>query len=284
MCRRHLDGLRQPGDQVAAAHYEGPFASHRKSRSHRDLDVFGGALADQQAHVATHVRHDRLIHLVTSDANRCRGDDAAERDDRDFGGATSDVDHHRARGGLDRKAGADRGRHRLLDEVRLARSGHGGSVRDRSLFDFRNARWDADHNARVTYVPRAVVGACDEVPDHLLGVVEVGDHAIAHRTYRHDVRRLEFGPAERLDGGADAEHLARAGADRDNRRFVDDDAAAADMHEGVRRAEVDADVGRPHPQHGGKQAHRQDVEEALAKARDGPDHTPGGGVIHSFTP
>jgi hypothetical protein len=30
-------------------------------------------------------------------------------------------------------------------------------------------------------VPRPVVSARDEVPDHLLGVIEVGDHSVTHR-------------------------------------------------------------------------------------------------------
>src|ERR1700674_5944715 len=100
-------------------------------------------------------------------------------------------------------------------------------------------------------VPGAVVGTSDEVPDHLLGVFEVSDHAVPKRTHRHDVGR---GPAQHAAGfGADAEHLTRAFAHRDHRRLVEDDAAAADVDERVGGPEVDADGGGPDPQHGSQQ-------------------------------
>src|SRR4029077_14169978 len=154
-------------------------------------------------------------------------DDPTERGDRNLGGAASYVDHHRSRSGLHRQSGADRRRHRLLDEMRLARAGHGGGVRDRSLLNLRDAGRDTDHDTRVADVPRAVVGTRDEVPDHLLGMIEVRDHTIAQWTYSHDVRRCPPQHPPRL--GADAEHLTGAGADRDHRWLVDDDAAAADV-------------------------------------------------------
>ncbi len=131
-------------------------------------------------------------------------------------------------------------------------------------------------------VPGAVVGARDEVPDHLLGVLEVGDHTAAQRTHRDDVRR---GPAEHPAClSADAQNLAGALADRDDRWLIEDDAAAAHMNQRVGRPEVDADIGRPEPQHGGQQTHCRDVERSIAKARDGADHTPRRGAFYMSTP
>jgi actin-like ATPase involved in cell morphogenesis len=43
-----------------------------------DLDVLGGALADQEVVLALDVLDDRLVELVAADADRLAGDDAGE--------------------------------------------------------------------------------------------------------------------------------------------------------------------------------------------------------------
>ena len=134
-------------------------------------------------------------------------------------------------------------------------------VGDRALLDLRHARRNADHDARVADMPRTVVCLGDEVLDHLLGVIEVGDHAVAQRPQGDDVGRRA---AQHSPGfGADAQHLARALAHGHDRRLVENDAAPTHVHERVGRAEVDADVGRPDPQHGGEQV--QGAWRACAK-------------------
>ena len=47
------------------------------------------------------------------------------------------------------QAGADGGRHRLLDEVAAARAGVEGGVVDGALFDLGDAAGDADDDARL---------------------------------------------------------------------------------------------------------------------------------------
>ena len=79
--------------------------------------------ADQQILVAADIGDDRLVHLVAADAHAARIDDAAQRQHRHFGGAAADIHHHRAGGFGDRKAGADRRRHRLLDQKDAAGAG-----------------------------------------------------------------------------------------------------------------------------------------------------------------
>ena len=91
------------------------------------------------------------------------------------------------------------------------------------------------------------MGLGDEVLDHLLGVIEVRDHTVAQRTQRHNVGRRPTEHAARF--GADGQYLPGSLAHGDDRRFVEDDATPADVHERVGGAEVDADVGRPDPQH-----------------------------------
>ena len=87
-------------------------------------------------------------------------------------------------GSADREPGADRGGHRLLDQVRLARAGGQRRLLDGALLDAGDARRDADDDARMREA--VLVHLLDEVAEHLLGDVEVGDHAVLQRADRAD--------------------------------------------------------------------------------------------------
>src|SRR5713101_8013548 len=76
----------------------------------------------------------------------------------------------------------------------------------------------------------------DEVPQHLFGDVEIGDHAVFERTNRGNRPRRAPEHSLRLD--PDGMHLARSLVDGDHGRLGEDDATAADVDERVRRAEV----------------------------------------------
>ena len=80
------------------------------------------------------------------------------------------------------RPGADRGRHRLLDQVGLARAGGERRLLDGALLDAGHAGRDADDDARVREA--VLVHLLDEVAQHLLGHVEVGDHAVLERADR----------------------------------------------------------------------------------------------------
>ena len=203
-----------------------------------ELDLLGRLLADQELVLALDVVDDRLVHLVAADAQRLRDDDAAERDDGDLGRAAADVDDHVAGRLGDGQPGADRGGHGLLDEVRLARAGREGRFLDGALLDAGHARGHAHDDARVREA--VLVHLLDEVAQHLLGHVEVGDDAVLERPDGRDVARRAAEHPLGLD--ADGVHLAVALVDRDDRRLGEDDAAAADVHECVRGAEVDGHV------------------------------------------
>ena len=85
------------------------------------------------------------------------------------------------------RPGADRGRHRLLDQVRLAGAGRERRLLDRALLDAGHARGHADDDARVREA--VLVHLLDEVAQHLLGDVEVGDDAVLQRADRADRAR-----------------------------------------------------------------------------------------------
>ena len=91
---------------------------------------------------------------------------------------------------------------------------------------------------------RLAVHLLDEMLDHLLGDVDVGDDAVAQRPDRLDLvgglAHHQLGVvADRLDALDAVDRL-----DRDHRRLVEDDAAAADIDDGVGGAEVDRHVVR----------------------------------------
>ena len=96
--------------------------------------------------------------------------------------------------------GADRRGHRFLDEVHLARLGAHRAVLHGAALDLRDLRRHADDDAR-PQPAAALVRLADEVRQHLLGRLEVGDDAVLHRPDRGDV------------AGRPAEHLLRLGAD-----------------------------------------------------------------------
>ena len=88
--------------------------------------------------------------------------------------------------------------------------------------------------------PAARLRLAQEVAQHLLGDLEVGDHPVAQRPCRGDRGGGAADHPVRLV--ADGVDLAAIGVDGDHRRLGDDDAAAALVDERVRGAEVDGEV------------------------------------------
>ena len=142
--------------------------------------------------------------------------------------------------------GADRRRHRFLDQVHFAGLGAVGAVLHGALLDLRDLGRHADDDAR-TDPDVAVVRLLDEVGQHLLGDLEVGDDAVLHRLDGDDV------------AGRAAEHVLGVLADRldpavhlvdgHDRGLVDDNALAARVDAGVGRAEIDGQITRKQRKH-----------------------------------
>jgi hypothetical protein len=81
----------------------------------------------------------------------------------------------------------------------------------------------------------------DEIGQHLLGDVEVSDDPVLHRLDGDDVagRAAQHFLGLSTDRFDAAVHLVH----RDDRRLIDNDAAALRVHAGVRRAQIDGKVG-----------------------------------------
>ena len=151
----------------------------------------------------------------------------------------ADIHDHVAARFRDGQARSDGRHHRLLDQIDLAGLRAQRRFLHRPLFHLGDLRGDADDDPRAQQVI-AAVGLLDEVLQHHLGDVEVGDHAVLHRLDRDDVGRR---PAEHLLGFVpDREDLLVVPVKRDNGRLVDHDSAPFGVDQGVRGAEIDGQI------------------------------------------
>ena len=164
--------------------------------------------------------------------------DAGEGNQRHLGGAAADIDDHVSGRFLHRQADADRGGHRLLDQVNLAGTRLLGGFADGAALDLGDAGRDGDEHPRIRAA--ALVHLADEMAEHRLGDFEIRDDAVLQRADRDDIARR---PAEHAFGVvADGEHLVGAGLDRHDRWLAQNDAVVLDVDQRVRGAEVDADI------------------------------------------
>ena len=193
------------------------------------------------------------VHLVAADTDAPAHDDAAEADHGDLGRATTDVDDEAAGRLAHRQARPDGGRHRLLDEACPARPGVEGGIADGPLLDLGDAGRDAEDHPRPGDEAEALVHLVDEVPDHLLGDVEVADDPVPERAHGDDVGRRPADHPLRL--GSDGKDPFGLRVDGDDARFAHDDAAIANVDERIRGSEVDPDIAGEHAE--------ESVEHAL---------------------
>ena len=213
-----------------------PFDEHHLAfalgRPHRRanlfLDPLGGALADQQIIIAPDERDDRLVHLVPAHAHARRVGDSPQRQNRDLGRPAADIHHHRTDGLGHRHPRADRGRHRLLDQIHLARARIRRRVADRTPLHLGRSARHADHDLGVA-TELAAVHLLDEVVDHLLGDIDVGDHAVAQWPDRLDIARRAAHHHFRVIADRAHDLLAAHRLNRNHARLVQHDAATANI-------------------------------------------------------
>ena len=124
------------------------------------------------------VGDDAAIHLVAGNADGAADDHAAEGDDGDLGGATADVDDHAAGRLHHGQARADGGGERLFDKEAGASARAEGGVVHRPLLHLGDAAGNADDHARLGE-EGAVLHGADEIAQHPLRDLEVGDDAVA---------------------------------------------------------------------------------------------------------
>jgi hypothetical protein len=179
--------------------------------------------------VATDVGDDRLVHLVAAHAHGARIDDAAQRQHGDLGRAAADVDDHGARRLGHRQARADRGRHRLFDQEHAPRASRFGRFLNGAPLDGGGAGGHADDDLG-TGEASPVVNLADEMLDHFLRHLEIGNDTVAQGPDGGDIARGSAQHHFRLV--ADGEHvfLALDLGNGDYRRLVQDDAPSLDVN------------------------------------------------------
>jgi CheY-like chemotaxis protein len=130
------------------------------------------------------------------------------------------------------------------DLVAIAGAGHPRRVAHRALLDLRDLGWDGEHDAWMDQALTAM-DLPDEVVQHLLRDIEVGDDPVSQGTEDADRAR---GPAQHgLGLLADCQQRVIGLADGHDRGLVEDNALAADVDERVGRAEIDGEVFREQP-------------------------------------
>jgi len=131
----------------------------------------------------------------------------------------------------------------------VARGGGGARLLGRflhsALLNHRAAGRDADHDARAE--DEAVADDLfNEMAQHALRDVVIGDDALLQRTDGDDVARRAADHAARLL--ANREHAVRVLVHRHDRRLSEHDALVLHINQHVRRAEIDTDIHR-HTKH-----------------------------------
>jgi hypothetical protein len=136
----------------------------------------------------------------------------------------------------------------ILDQVDLPRPGRFHRFPDGAPLHLGDPGGDGDDDPRPDQ-GAAVVDAQDEVPQHRLRDVEIGDHAVPHGPDGDDVARR---PSEHLFGfrahGQDLLFPLGVLVDGDDGRFVQHDPLSPDIYEGVGRPQIDGQIVGKFPQ------------------------------------
>src|SRR6185503_11475053 len=239
LARVNAHRLRNAGDEVASLHFHLALFADGRRGADVDLDLLRRRLADEEVVVLPHELHDRNIELVAAGADRRIAHNAGERDDRDLRCATADVDDHVAGRRLDGEADTDCRGHGLSNHEYFFGTGTQRRVAHRTLLHFGDTRGYTDDDPGFHLEDVVLDDEREEIPQHLLGHVEVGDDAILHRTNGDHAFRRASEHSFRLE--PDALDLLGLAVDGDDGRLVQDDPLTLHIDESIRRAEVDTD-------------------------------------------
>ena len=122
--------------------------------------------------------------------------------------------------------------------MHLARTGAHSGIENRTLFNIRDQRGDADDNARLDDAR-----TCDNInqlADQRLCQNIIRDHAVLQRMHNGNIfRRAAFHFIGFL---SDGDYALRALVERDYGRFIQHNAPAALCDNDIRRTEVNSDI------------------------------------------
>ena len=235
----HGDGAGQAGEHAAALDLDAGLLLLGEDAADFHLHQLRGALADEQIVLAAHILDDGLVELVAGHLDGGGLHHAAEGDDGDVAGAAADIHHHVAVGLGDVDAGADGGGHRLLDEVHPAGTGLDAGVYHGALFYLGDAAGHADDDTGLEQL-EAALHLMDELTEHTLGHVVIGDDALPQGTDGHNVAG---GTAQHgLGLGAHLQQAAGVLIDGHHGGLVEHHALALYIYQNGGGTQVDTDV------------------------------------------
>jgi len=126
--------------------------------------------------------------------------------------------------------------------LRLSGTGTEGGFADRLALHLGALAGHTDQNPRTRGDEAVLVYLVDEVLKHLLGDHEIRDHPVLHRADGFDVARSPAQHALGLTAHGSDFLLPVGGADRNNGRLIQDDAAAADKDERVGGPQINGQI------------------------------------------
>ena len=186
---------------------------------------------------------DRLIHLIAAHAAALRLHDAGQRNHRHLRGAAADIHDHVSVGLRNRKSRSDCRRHRLLDQKHLTRAGMLGTVLHGAGLHLGDPGGNRhEHTGLHQTVPgrHQHLRLRYEVPEHLLGDLEVRDHTALHGPDRLDVQGTAIQHPVCFLPNRD--HLFGHRVYGDHGRFGKNDPLVFHIDKAVRRPQINPDV------------------------------------------
>ena len=136
---------------------------------------------------------------------------------------------------------ADGSRNGFFDQKRIACSRALRCFNHGTLLNFRGHRWHSNNRTRFEENP-ASDNPVEKQGQHTLGRIKIGDHAVLHRAYNHQiVRRAADKILRRL---TDRDHLARAAFNGRDTRLAQNDSLSPDISKQIACAKIQTDIGR----------------------------------------
>src|SRR5690606_7401403 len=137
------------------------------------------SFAYKQVMLPTHVVKDVFVERVSRYANRLVAHNSRKSYYRNLRSTSPNIYYHRAYRSVDIDSNSQRCRYGLMNHVYLFGPGMLSGIPYGTLFHFGDTGGDADYHAmRLGKQSPVGVDHLDHAPDHLLGSMEVGDHAV----------------------------------------------------------------------------------------------------------
>ena len=235
---------------IGAAHFQLADFRRRIGAANFLLDAFCGRHTDDDAEIAAHIINNGAIKAVAADADGSRIDDAVQRNHRHFRRAAADIDHHGAVSLIDRNTGANRRRHRFLNQKDLASARALGGITDGALLHLgRAGRHTYQNTRRRTESALAAMRAVNKMLEHHRGNLEISDDAILQRPYRRQIARRAPQHLFRLRTISDnlLPPVLRIFRDRHHRRLIQNQSFTTHINQRVGSAQVNRQIAGKHP-------------------------------------